>query len=158
MSGFRYRLEVLLRLARVRRREQRRELADVMARRADVEERLEAIDREIESCSREIADAGRRGVDGATLAALENYRRGLQARRPVLAQRHEELSREAGQISRRLEESSRRVKVLEGQRGEKERLYLREVDRRRQAALDDMVLTRKVWQAAAERRAREEGR
>ncbi len=156
MSGFRYRLEVLLRLARVRRREQRRELADLLLRQAAAERRLEEVGAQIEACSREIVETSRRGVDGATLAVLENLRRGLQQRRPVLAQRCADLHVEEEQICRRLEESSRKVKVLEAQREEKQRQYRRTLDRRRQASVDDIVLTRRAWQAALDRRAGEE--
>jgi len=152
MSGFRYRLEVLLRLARVRLSQQRREMAELLAEILPLEKALQRIREHLVACDRELLLRARQGVRGDELQQLVLDRQRQEDNLSRLLERRELLEERDRQLKERIEGTSRRIKVLEKQRQEKWQEYQKDLARREQALIDDVVLSRKAREALLERR------
>lgn len=152
MSGFRYRLEVPLRLARVRLSQQRREMAELLAEILPLEKALKLVREHIASCDRELLERARQGVRGEELHQLVRDRQRREENLSRLLERREQLEEQDRELKERIEETSRRIKVLEKQRQEKWKAYQKDLARREQALIDDVVLSRKAREALLERR------
>lgn len=152
MSGFHYRLEVPLRLARVRLSQQRREMAELLAEMLPLEKALKLIREHIAAYDRELLSRARQGVRGDELQQLALDRQRREESLSRLLERWELLEEKDRQLKERIEGTSRRIKVLGKQRQEKWQEYQRDLARREQALIDDVVLSRKAREALLRRR------
>ncbi len=155
MSAFRYRLELPLRLARVRMTQARRELGQLLRRRAEIEAEIAATQRRILDLGNEILARSRDGISGAELTRLTLERDQTVNRLPGLDETLQQQLSAEQEVQERLQAATKELKVLEKQRREKKVLYLRDRGRREQAGVDDVVLVRRAGEMAWKRRVEE---
>ncbi len=147
MSSFRYRLDLLLRLARVRVSEHRRELALVLREVAGLEASAALCQEKIRDNDRELVLRRHKGITGGELARFHDVAERATGRLRMIEDRLVALLDRESELRSLLKAASREVKVLEKQYREQEAAYLRELARREQAGVDDVVLVRKARDA-----------
>ncbi len=149
---FRFRLEVPLRLARARRRGLRRDLAVALRELAAAERLLGDAEAHVARIAEEMSDAAGAGIRGAELHTLSQGRDRARARLPGLrAHRAGAAEREAA-LRAELAQAAQEVSVLDKLRHAARLEWQRDVARREQAAIDDVVLVRRARAAILETR------
>ncbi len=139
MKRFRFPLQGLLRLRRLRERQARRELAEALRALRDAESACEAARLAVEQAERGL----RAGQDAARLrwwaeALCHRRQRAAQAERL-----REELAQRVEVLWARFLQLRRDRKAVEQVRVKRWRLYQRELERREQAQADELVLLRR---------------
>lgn len=151
---FEFRLEVPLRLARARRDQGQRELAVALRELAAAE----ALYDDARGAAIRIGDEMTRrtleGIAGSELHALTEGREAARARLPRLLARARQAAAREQEIRAALAAAGREVKVLEKLRAEAWRDWRRNLARREQAAIDDVVLVRRARERADTRELR----
>ncbi len=141
---FRFRLAVPLRLARARRNELRRELALALRDLSAAEEAARAGQHALDRIGAEYLERAAAGISGVELHALTAGREAARARLPgLLAHVRERAAREQ-EIRGALGAAAQEVSVLDRLRTEAWRRWLRDLARREQAMIDDVVLVRRA--------------
>jgi flagellar export protein FliJ len=153
--GFVFRLAVPLRLARVRRDEQRRELAivyrDLRLAEAELREGFEQVER----IGGEILARAGAGIAGSELAALSLGRDRARLRLPALRKQVDLLRVREEETRTALGSATREVTVLEKVRRRAFEEHRRDLRRREQAMIDDVLLVRRA-RAMADARAEQD--
>ncbi|MCE5246513.1 MAG: flagellar FliJ family protein [Candidatus Polarisedimenticolia bacterium] len=152
MARFLFRLRAPLRLARLRRTEGRKDLALALRDRTIAEDQLRSGLQRVETIGAEIVESVRGGVDGASLRAYAAARDAARARVPGLRDRALAAARAEDEVRERLKQIGREVQVLEKLRREAFERWLRDLARREQAMVDDVVLVRRARAMATEGR------
>ncbi len=148
MSRFEYRLELPLRLARARREQQRRALAGVIREEQEAQAALDAQEQALVRLAETRVESSRLGVSGAELAVYDETERRLVGARPALEERLRVAREAEDQAIAELAEVSREVKVLERQREDKRREWVRETERAEQAEIEDVMTVRLAGELA----------
>lgn len=141
---FRFRLAVPLRLARARRDELRRELALALRALQQAEDAYRAAEQGLVLIGLEFEQRAAAGISGSELHALTVSREVARARLPGLLARMRTLTDREQEIRAGLAGAARETSVLEKLRTEAWRGWLRELARREQALIDDVVLVRRA--------------
>ncbi len=139
MRRFRFRLEGLLRLRRVRERQARRELAQALRAVREAEERCQTARAAVQEAEARVRDA-------QDAAALRWWGEAVELRRRQLAQAeraHDEASQRASALWARFLQVRQDRKVVEQVRQRRWKVHQREQLRREQALLDELVLLRR---------------
>ena len=152
MARFLFRLRAPLRLARLRRTEGRKDLALALRDRTIAEDQLRSGLQRVETIGAEIVESVRGGVDGASLRAYAAARDAARARVRGLRDRALAAARAEDEVRERLKQIGREVQVLEKLRREAFERWLRDLARREQAMVDDVVLVRRARAMATEGR------
>ncbi|MCS7235348.1 MAG: flagellar FliJ family protein [Armatimonadota bacterium] len=139
MRRFRFRLQGLLRLRRLREREGRRELAEALRSLRQAEARCEA-------ARQALRQAEARVVQGRDAQELRWWADAVEACRQQLARAEAvraEAARRADELWARFLQLRRDRKVVERVRDRRWKLHQREQARREQAQLDELALLRR---------------
>jgi flagellar export protein FliJ len=155
VSPFRFRLDLPLRLARVRRDELRRDLGDALRDAATADERCAAARAGIVELGRELVlRSTAEGLTGAEVAWLSQQREHRREALPRLEGRREQAAARENEVRDRLQAVSREARVLERARERAHERWRRDLERRQQRKTDDLVLmrhTRALLKARRER-------
>lgn len=139
MKRFRFRLEGLLRLRRLRERQARRQLADALRALRQAEARCHL-------ARRAVREAEARVLHAQDARELRGWAEAMERRREELAaaeRARAEASRHAEELWARFLQLRRDRKVVEQVRERRWRLHQREQARREQAQLDELALLRR---------------
>ncbi|MBP7149139.1 MAG: flagellar FliJ family protein [Acidobacteria bacterium] len=151
MARFAFRLQVSLRLARVKRGQLRRDLADAMRELAAAEAALQDGRDRLREFGDEIERRLGEGIEGQELVALAAARDRARDALPPLraAVKRAEMREES--VREKLTAASRETEVLERLRREAHAAFVRDEERKEQTAIDDIVLVRRTREALATR-------
>jgi len=139
VKRFRFRLEGLLRLRRLRERQARRQLADALRALREAEARRE-------SARQDLWEAEARVVQARDALDLRWWAEALEVRRGKLAAAEaewQEVSRRCEELWARFLQLRRDRKVVEQVRQRRWQLHRREQERREQAQADELALLRR---------------
>ena len=138
-KAFKFRLETLLEVRRLREDLARRDLAVARGKVLEQNRKLQALLSEEEEGKKELRALKQREIDLVRLRLLEGYlnslERGLRRGFQVL----EELVRDEAEKRRALAEAVKGVRVLERLEERQRRAYLYELDRQEQKFLDEVA-------------------
>lgn len=143
-SRFEFRLQLPLRLARVRRATLRRELAAAIRASIDADLRRAQAQRQLQAIGEERVQAVGRGITGADLQLAQTRHDAVARSLPTI---DAELTRHRDEESRvrfELAKLSRELETLERLRREAYDAWRREHERLEQAAVDDAILVRRA--------------
>lgn len=149
MATFIFRLQLPLRLARVRRDSHRKELGAVIREILAGEQALADAEADIRTMGAQLLEQAQIGIGGAELRALSEVRDGVRKRIPGLKARLVQLNTELERVRTELLAATREVTVLEKLRRQAFEDWKREQAHREQAMVDDIVLVRRARAAAA---------
>lgn len=139
MKRFRFRLEGLLRLRRLRERQARRQLADALRALRQAEARCQL-------ARRALQEAEGRVLHARDARELRGWGEAMERRREELAaaeRARAEASQHADELWARFLQLRRDRKVVEQVRERRWRLHQKEQGRREQAQLDELALVRR---------------
>lgn len=148
MSGFQFRLQLPLRLARANRAALRRELAQIMRRSLDASSNLQAMQQRERDIVTELAADVARGASGADLALWTQQRELMRQALPQLQQIFDALAGQEQGVRQKLGQASRETETYERLNREAYDTWRREKERCDQALVDDAVLVRRARAAA----------
>lgn len=144
MPRFTFRLEVPLRLARAQRTGLRKEMAIALRDRDVAEGLLEAGRAEVRLRGAELQRRTLEGIGGAELALLSGARDAAARKLPALQDRLRAADEREQEVRAQLAQATREVSVLEKLRHKAFEDWRRDLARREQAMIDDVVLVRKA--------------
>lgn len=148
MSGFQFRLQLPLRLARANRAALRRELAQVMRQSLDANSNLQAMQQKEREIVSELAAGVDRGASGADLTMWTLQRELMRQALPQLQQICDDLVGQEQGVRQKLGQVSRETETYERLKREAYDAWRREKERHDQALVDDAVLVRRARAAA----------
>lgn len=144
MATFIFRLQLPLRLARVRRDSYRKELGAVMREILAGERAVADAEADLLTIGAQLLERAQTGIGGAELQALSGVRDGVRKRIPVLKAKLVQLNTELERVRTELLAATREVTVLGKLRRQAFEDWKREQTHREQAMVDDIVLVRRA--------------
>lgn len=141
---FEFRLAVPLRLARARRDGHRKELAILLRAVMAAEKALRLGEESLTRIGNEIARRAAQGVPGDELAQMSGQRDLASLRLPDLRERLAHAVERETAVREELAHATREVTVLEKLRREQFVEYRRELARKEQRMIDDVLVTRRA--------------
>lgn len=154
MSRFRFRLAAPLRLARLRREELRRRLAEEIRREIELEEQIRRLREAGRGAAADVLARAPGGIGGDEFRQTAQVIEAARARAEILAREQRSVRQRLESARSELAGIGRRVQVLERLEREAHRAHRLALLKREQAEIDDLTLVRRGGSARGGRRER----